>query len=53
MHRAFTLYAYIQIIYKGLWTNIYRGGDLEGDWGTVPPKFEVGRRPMHWSTPNI
>src|SRR6218665_3438041 len=25
-----------------------RGGYL-GDWGTVPPKFEVGGRPMHWS----
>ena len=27
-----------------------RGGDLGGTEGTVPPKFEVGGRPMHPSS---
>src|SRR6218665_2720868 len=30
-----------------------RGGDLGGDWGDGPPKFEVGGRHMHPSPPNI
>src|SRR6218665_3328964 len=29
-----------------------QGRRPRGDWGTVPQKFEVGGRPMHWS-PNI
>jgi len=27
----------------------HRGGDLGWTGGTVPPKFEVGGRSMHWS----
>jgi len=30
---------------------VIRGGDLGGTGGTVPPKFEVGGPPMHWSPP--
>jgi len=34
---------------KGHWA---RGEDLWGDWGDGPPtKFEMGGRPMHWSSP--
>src|SRR6218665_3085186 len=28
-----------------------RGGDIGGTGGTVPPKFDVGGPPMHWSPP--